>query len=277
MQQLFTVDSTQNIQYELQEPCSKENIKQYFRNKKYMRVEAIIISGLHTFFCLNKHNLVRFIEYKVKDSTRKDYDSIINRLFHEGVITRFQYHDTWFYELLPGALEYAKEKYGSRRVLSDQEALSTRLETLSLAQWHISLLMARYKGTKQVFFQDKTDIPSLITCRIGKWNYEIQSLPIPKVKEHVERTVQLLRYIAEKKETERANILLQKKVYVTVLCGSTLDEIEKYAKLLSNKEELKHQKLYFTLDANTAISTGLTKLYMLEQSSKEDKLVVLSV
>lgn len=256
---------------------SAKEIKGKFQSGAYQQIEATIIKALHKYRILNKYVLSRYLTLILKDAGRDNYDSILHTLYEEGVLTKQIYKNITYYELSDAALQYASTKYKEKPYI--ELDTPTRLEIASTAQWHISLLAAGYRG-RDLFYSTSDGIPvmpSLYSFKKGKLSYKVYSLPIPKTEEHLKATWKMLEQIAEIKADNRSSLHITKQVMVTVLCGSTLTEIENMAKILARLDAFRHMKFYFVLDANTKDSIGLEKLYTLEENREESRLITLSI
>lgn len=258
--------------------CDKQMLAKLFKDRIYGKVEYMLLETLYLFPVLNKHAIKRAMDHKLKERSWKDYSRLMEKVIGDGCIYKWSYGNTFLYELAPQAREYMEGRL-KLSVTEPSRYPYKLLEQASLAQWHVSLL-CDVDCRKSAFSRPYAigglmePVTSYVEIKKGKYCYKIISIAFPKVEEEMkdflnlmEHTLELRRFMQQRKGT----------IMLLVICASTLQDIENAALFLGGREETKGKRLYFVLDANTATSTGLEKLYYLDTQDGKKILNTISI
>lgn len=258
-----------------------EDIQKFFGDKTYGRVEKEIIRALFTFHYVTKNTLKRYLDKRLDEFKRNNYDSIINQLQQDGIVERLTYGPVNLYTLSVVGKEYIlsqPKELGKRKREEPQKDTASILECASLAQWHISLLCGDDKVTDSHF----TEIMQYGNYSIftnshvelwkNKYHYTIHSFCIPKTKKNMEEFLLSLaahRHALSGTKTKKGYI---KDIRLYVMVAENHEQIEHMAKILKGRDELKGAEYYFVLDAYTNETRGLDLLHLYSKDRKEGHL-----
>lgn len=261
-----------------------EDISKFFSDKTYGRVEKEIIRTLFTFHYVTKNTLRKYLDKRLKEFKRNNYDSVINQLQTDGVVERYSYGQINLYTLSSTGREYIlsqPKEVGKRKIEEPKESIAGILECASLAQWHISLLCGEDKVTSSHFMEImqygnySVYTRSHVELWKNKYHYTIHSFCIPKVKENLEEFLLSLaahRHALSGNKPKKGYI---KDIRLYVLVAENHEQIEHMAKILKGRDELKSSEYYFVLDAYTNETKGLDLLHLYSKDRKEGHLKTL--
>ncbi len=260
---------------------SIEDINKFFSDKTYGRVEKELIRALFTFHYATKNTLKRYLDKRLGEFKRNNYDSIINQLQEDSILIRYKYGNLDLYSLSAIGREYIlsqPKEIGKRRVEEPVTEIASVLECASLAQWHISLLCGEDKITSSHFMEImqygnySVSTHSHVELWKNKFHYTIHSFAIPKSKDHLEAFLLSLaahRHALSGNKPKKGYI---KDIRLYVLVAENHEQIEHMAKILKARDELKGAEYYFVLDAYTNETKGLDLLHLYSKDRKEGHL-----
>ena len=261
-----------------------EDIHKFFSDKTYGRVEKEIIRALFTFHYATKNTLKKYLDKRLNEFKRNNYDSIINQLQEDGVVERLKYDTINLYTLSATGREYIlsqPKEVGKRKIEEPRKDIPGILECASLAQWHISLLCGDDKITGSHFMEImqygnySVSTSSHVELWKNKFHYTIHSFSIPKTKDNLEDFLLSLaahRHALSGSKPKKGYI---KDIRLFVLVAENHEQIEHMAKILKARDELKGVEYYFVLDAYTNETKGLDLLHLYSKDRKEGHLKTL--
>jgi len=258
------------------------DLSKLFREGTYKMVEYLILESLAIYKYLNRHNIKRYLDYKLKDKSWNNYYHVVKKLLEDNVLDRIRYGEHIFYTLPEYAEEYMKTRMKKKVVRYHvPETTENVLECAALAQWHISLVITGtvkhngfycvHKLAKQTY-----EIPSLAELTVGNYNYRVTSFAYPKKTEAEEFEMFWKRIINT--HTGLAASSRKNQINLTVISVSTLKEMKEAQHQADEIPELENRMFYFVLEGNTACFEGLQHLYYYDRDGKkEERLTTISV
>lgn len=279
MSSLYTYKPKQSIQKEepyIHYDINKEQIKKYFRDGIYKKVEDYIIQALFFHHYLTKYNITRYLNKKLGKEKWNDYSNLIKQMWKDGTIERYRYDSVVLYHLSKAGMEFAETKYKNmenRRVTEPKTDDASVLECASLAQWHITLY-TREKMVRSCFYETKIigQLPLLLPsyCEFvrGDYFYHVASYVLPKNEKLAEDFFVNIKTLSHalrgKVKTNK-----RKDVYLTVLLAENTGQIEKASFILENINATRDVAFYFALEEQTALMDGMEMLYSVESKKRD--------
>lgn len=283
-----------NLQFEKQEVLfgRKEvfdKIRENVTIGAYSIVDLEIIKALFRFKWLNKKNIERYLngtDIIHSQMKKPNYDSNIKRLRQDGVIATFsrapvfagEEHRVVVYRLSEGAYDYANAFCGIPKTYNkDPENMTIdtakAMETLSLNQWYISMLIngeyqknwyrARFKQKNGIFMIDSAFRLSVKKEVYGSKTMMLYAFPMPKIDDGyakmINKMLALNSFLHSPENKYKCSLIL-------TTCEST-DRIKQAYAALRSFEELDDMDLLFALDNDSVKGTGIDKIYACEYNS----------
>jgi len=247
------------------------DLHKLFRDKVYGKVEFLLLEALSRYHYLNKYNLARYIDSKLQEKKWADYSHVIKKLLSDNVIYRVDYGESVFYAIHEYARAYIEKKWKknvSKYRIPLQETPEAVLECASLAQWHLSL--TKVSNIKKNCFYQKImfgkvtmEIPSYAELTIGRYDYRVISASFPKGDTNITDFFEWLKKLWE----VLGNTTRKNQITLTVLSVTSLKQISVIEEMLNHMEGAQGRMVYYVLEVNTAVFSGLSSLYYYDYSA----------
>lgn len=260
-----------------------------FDSKEYGIVELLIIKALYKYGVLNKYNLEKVINCKLKPELQKPkYDNNIRNLVQQGAIQMLMYNigsetQLVVYALMSGTYSYMRKKYSKfphtsaapvmQERIDEAEKVAAIMERLSLNQWHIGITSGYINDIYQELYYMKKrfglkriPVQSYIELKIGdgtgvKKNVGLIGIPYAKDTATTEKMMQTiaLMQIMNDAVTSRTHCL------PVIICES-LAAMEKAGNELRKID--KNVNPLFSIDRNNTNRDSLKWLYEYKQAGE---------
>ena len=263
---------------------SKEQLEKYFKERIYQRTEYVLLESLYRLPYLTRKNMERFADYRLKDKKYAGYENIMRQLIKDGCLRRFAYGEVHFYRLHDGARAYYKDKLDPRGIheiqISPAYDIPAVLESASLAQWHISVMIG--DGIKKSYFgediclrKNKICIPSYLEVEKGSIRYKVLSFCVPKIDLHMESFLESI--LKVKEALYKWELSLKRDIFIIVLVCANTSEMKQLAVLFENMKATQNLPMYYVSEPNTIFSKGLTLLYSVATEDGKQVLRTISI
>lgn len=269
------LEELQMTHQDLPQDYEKADLNKLFRDKTYGKTEYLILEALTIFHYLNKANITKYVDGRLKERKWPDYTKVINRLYTDNVLSKTTYGEHVFYGIYPYAREYMENKQTDIRKKERYFPLQQKdkvLECASLAQWHISLL-SRYHAKRSCFYEkikvSKKEFmaDSYMETTIGNTHFRVLSYAFPKADKDISAFFDKLNLAWVAMNQKQA----KNQVTITILVISTLKEIKALSQIMESNEHTKGRTLFYVLEGNTMEFDGLSCLYYYDTDSSTDE------
>lgn len=254
------------------------DVQKLFKDETYGRVEHYMLNALYKYPYLNTHTLYRYLDIACgKKSSPNWYYHILQKLRADYVVSALRYGDTVLYTLP----EYVR-LYWSKKMKYSVEvpelSVSSVLEYASLAQWHISMMEGE-KLQKNTLYQkmkmagEELTVPSYMeTVKFGI-RYRIFSFAFPKGVKEITPFLSQLSHVWELAARSRRKNMIT----LTVLTVPSLKEMEVANTVFHTFTAAAGHRVYYVLDGNTSVFSGLECLYYYIEEEGEYQLKTIDV